>query len=351
MNSNSQSQSSLIIDLYKFIAAQVIVFHHICSYGPISNSLHELSPTIAGFLFDYGRYAVQVFLVIGGYLACQSIPKALNRNSYLQLVVRRYLRLVPTYFIALVITIVCATIARIWLQDEFVGRQETITQLLAHIFLLQSVLGVDSISAGAWYVAIDMQLYAFLALLLMFFNNRRVVSLVLITFIFSSLFYFSQNDYFENYFIYFVGAYGLGAIANFASEGVDNKSIYRLFLIVGIVILITTFFHFFLRSTIAWALAFSLILRGRYFYLPRLNLVTRLIAWGSRCSYGLFLIHFSVILIGNTIFEAYGFVSPYTALIMGMLVWGVSLILAGFLFTQVESKIGLQTFKKYLVTR
>uniref|UniRef100_UPI004048B8F9 hypothetical protein n=1 Tax=Polynucleobacter sp. TaxID=2029855 RepID=UPI004048B8F9 len=59
------------------------------------------------------------------------------------------------YIVALLITILCAYIARLWISDEYVGTTETFTQFLAYLFLLQGVLGASSISAGVWYIAID----------------------------------------------------------------------------------------------------------------------------------------------------------------------------------------------------
>jgi hypothetical protein len=35
-------------------------------------------------------------------------------------------------------------------------------QIIAHIFLLQDILGFDALSAGIWYVAIDFQLFVLL---------------------------------------------------------------------------------------------------------------------------------------------------------------------------------------------
>jgi hypothetical protein len=40
------------------------------------------------------------------------------------------------------------------------------TQFLAHALLLHSVMGIDSLSAGVWYVAIDFQLFALMLALL-----------------------------------------------------------------------------------------------------------------------------------------------------------------------------------------
>jgi len=54
---------------------------------------------------------------------------------------RRYLRLVGPFVVALLITMVCASLARQWSTDEYIGQPETIAQVLAHLFLLQGVLG------------------------------------------------------------------------------------------------------------------------------------------------------------------------------------------------------------------
>ena len=61
------------IDALKVIASQLIVLHHFSAYGPLSDALSEASPRVATWLYDYARMAVQVFLVLGGYLAVRSL--------------------------------------------------------------------------------------------------------------------------------------------------------------------------------------------------------------------------------------------------------------------------------------
>ena len=57
------------IDALKIIASQLIVLHHFSAYGPLSEAMHEAMPRVAAWLHDYARMAVQVFLVLAGYLA------------------------------------------------------------------------------------------------------------------------------------------------------------------------------------------------------------------------------------------------------------------------------------------
>jgi surface polysaccharide O-acyltransferase-like enzyme len=65
-------QRNDVIDGLKVLAAQVIILHHCMSYGELAAAAKELFPIFSVLVFDYGRYAVQIFLVMAGYLAAQS---------------------------------------------------------------------------------------------------------------------------------------------------------------------------------------------------------------------------------------------------------------------------------------
>jgi peptidoglycan/LPS O-acetylase OafA/YrhL len=69
------------IDLLKLLCAQCIVLHHFSAYGPLSDGLELAMPQLSALLFDYGRMAVQVFLVVGGFLAVASFDSAQGIRS------------------------------------------------------------------------------------------------------------------------------------------------------------------------------------------------------------------------------------------------------------------------------
>ena len=62
--------SSPLIGLMKWLAAQVIVAHHLASYGPFAQKGHAQMPQLFAFLSNCGAWAVSVFLVIAGFLFC-----------------------------------------------------------------------------------------------------------------------------------------------------------------------------------------------------------------------------------------------------------------------------------------
>ena len=315
----------------------------------MAEDARQFLPGVMTWLFEYGRYAVQIFLVMGGYLAAQSLTRTSdirNPRTALKLIFNRYLRLFAPYVVALLITILCAWVTRFWVQDEFVGESETLGQFLAHLFFLQGILGLDSISAGAWYVAIDWQLYAVLAIMLGMFPGFRSLIWVSTILIVASLLYFNRLSDYENYFIYFIGSYGLGVLAQLAKNDVDpaaNRLARILIIIIGLVILVSSFDHLWIRNILAYFVAIALIVWGGRAYKDekhaKMHNLVFSILWGSRRSYCAFLLHFSFILLANTLYIAWGMDQRHDgamALAMMFLALVASWVAANYLYRLVE---------------
>ena len=345
-----------LIDVLKVLAAQIIVLHHCVSYGELATAANELLPSVGSFLFDYGRYAVQVFLVVAGYLAAQSVGTLMaightHSNGFgtrlvLQLAMRRYLRLVGPFVVALLITMVCASLARQWSTDEYIGQPETIAQVLAHLFLLQGVLGYESISAGVWYVAIDWQLFTALAVVYAVFQRPLMRIGVMSILIVASLLYFNRHTDYENSFIYFIGSYGLGVFAYWASSMNAIKANLRLvsakkiLLAITFIVLVSALHSVWLRNYLALGIAFLLLYAGNR---PNPHPQSRLASamqWASARAYCAFLIHFAFILLANTAFVAWHVESPAIGLGFIALVSVLSWIAAGCLYRWVEMPVG-----------
>lgn len=342
-----------MIDLLKVLAALMIILHHLSSYGQIAEDARSVLPGLMTWLFEYGRYAVQIFLVMAGYLATQSLTRFANAKfsgqNLLRVIINRYLRLFAPYIAALIFTIFCAWLARFWVIDEFVGETETLAQFVAHLFFLQGILGLDSISAGAWYVAIDWQLYSVLAIVLISFSSYQVLIWLISIAAVSSLLYFNRSAQYEAYFIYFIGSYGLGVLAYLAKNFADKKiQVFAKFALIaiGVIIAISTFHQVWLRNFLAWFIALLLLVWGNQSY-PRVDSATavwkrktlRAIAWASPRSYCAFLIHFAFILLANTLYIASGVHSHESGLIAIGLMLGVvacSTIAANYLYRWVE---------------
>jgi peptidoglycan/LPS O-acetylase OafA/YrhL len=353
---NPERSQYWLIDVLKVLAAQIIVLHHCVSYGPLALAASLQLPNVSSVLFDYGRYAVQVFLVVAGYLAAQSADKVMgighaHSNGFgtrlvLQLAMRRYLRLVGPYVVALLITIVCAALARQRSTDEYIGQTETIAQVLAHLFLLQGVLGYESISAGVWYVAIDWQLFIALAMAYAVFQRQMVRIGVMSILIVASLLFFNRHDSFENSFIYFIGSYGLGILAYWASSlntintNLGWVSAKKVLLAIALIVLVSALHSVWLRNYLALGIAFLLLYAGNRSYSHPQSWLASAMQWASARAYCAFLIHFAFILLANTALVALHVESPAIGLGLIVLVSVLSWIAAGYLYRWVELPIG-----------
>ena len=209
---------SALIDFIKALAAQVIVWHHFVLYTPMAQVLSGSSPLWIDWLNTHGRLAVQPFLVIGGFLAAQSMGRR-HTVFFWSLVGQRYLRLMPALVVSLCLVIMVTWVLGEHLRDaEWASPLPDVGIFLAHVFMLQDLLGVGSISAGAWYLAIDLQLFALYVLLVKisaWWSPRMTVSVLsaLVTGLtLASIHVFSRQPVLDIWAIYFFSAYGLGAL-------------------------------------------------------------------------------------------------------------------------------------------
>ena len=338
---NRNGSRLAFIDALKAFASQLIVLHHLAFYGPMSDYAQELCPGLMSWLYDYARIAVQAFLVMGGFLAAQALTKdgRLVEKPIVALIWRRYLKLVLPYLGALLLGMLSAALARSLMTHEATPALPTLPQLVAHVLLLQSVLGFDGLSAGVWYVAIDFQLYTLLLVTL--WLARRLLpqhagsgcwlfGLLAV----ASLFYFNRNDQWDNWAIYFAGAYGLGAIVQWSvRRNTAPAWLAAVIFLVGLALALD------FRVRIAVALAVALVLGvARYTGFIEHWPKSRLIAWLGQISYAVFLVHYPIELLTNAVFEHFAPHTPAVQLFGMMVAWALSIAGGAIFFRQVECR-------------
>ena len=324
-----------LIDALKAVAALLVLLNHFSSYGPLAVAARDAFPTLFGGLFDYGRMAVQVFLVSAGFLAARALSpngQTLMRSP-LPLIWKRYLRLAIPYLAAIALAIIAAAIANQWLDDEAVPARATLRQWLAHAFLLQGVLGFESLSAGIWYIAIDFQLFALMALLLWAGRHPRIGPALVLSLASVALFWFNRNAELNNWAIYFFGSYGLGAAAWWAS---DRKQMSFWLGAIATVVVAALTLDFRLRIVLALAVALLLGFSRRNGGLetwPK----SSILAFLGKISYSLFLVHFPILLLANTAYAQFSDRSPVSAVFGLILTLTASIGAATLFYRWVES--------------
>jgi peptidoglycan/LPS O-acetylase OafA/YrhL len=285
-----------------------------------------LAPDFLGWLADDGRLAVQVFLVIAGFLAAASLAPdgVLRVDRPLVRILQRYGRLVMPYLAALTVCVLVAALVRPWLGEGDVPASPSIGQLLAHGLLLQDLLGYEALSTGVWYVAIDFQLFV-LALSLMALpalwrrtpaapaSRQRWIPVALVLgVVLASLALFNRNADLDTTALYFFGAYGLGMLVFWigrATRASTWQSAIVLLALTGAGALAIEW-----RSRIAIALVSALLIaiaqRLDWLSMARWPDAAQPLQRLGRISYSLFLIHFPVLLAANA---AVGLLGPHAA--------------------------------------
>jgi peptidoglycan/LPS O-acetylase OafA/YrhL len=214
----SQHHRQPLIDIMKVVAAQFIFFHHAALYGPLSDAWHASEPVLADWLASYGLMAVQVFLVVAGFLSAQSLSRGHALHPLL-FIARRFERLARPLWFVLFLTLALTALARPWLTGDMLPKSPEWPQLFAHIFLLQNALGFESLSAGVWYTAVDFQLYVIMVWLILIAKKLQrpwvwpgLVALIAVV----SAFWFNRHAQWDASGFYFFGSYGLGALVYWA---------------------------------------------------------------------------------------------------------------------------------------
>lgn len=295
------------IDHIKAIACLLIIGHHLAFYGPMSDALRATTPHFLFWMDEYARMAVQVFLVLGGYLAAAALaPQGVcMARAFWPALSRRFVRLSLPYSAALVMAIVVnETVRGLGFEHASVSDTPTWMGLLAHLLLVHDIAGYESLSAGVWYVAIDFQLYA-LCLLCLWLCGKATSragygQLGIVALAAASLWTWNLNTDWDIWGLYFMGAYGLGMMTWWATHSPLRRQ--RMLWILVIAALGTSALLLAWRDRIAVATASALLLSvcgnlhwpaaWRRFHLAPL-------AWIGQRSYSIFLIHFPMCLLVN----------------------------------------------------
>ncbi|MCV2367847.1 acyltransferase family protein [Roseateles oligotrophus] len=333
-----KSSRLLHIDALKAFAAQLIVLHHLSAYGPIADAIQTLAPQLIAALYHYGRMAVQVFLVVGGFLSARAFSARgqLFEGSLPEQLWRRYLRLTLPFMAAVLLTLVCSALIASWL-PELAPESVGLPQLLAHATLLHGVLGYESLTVGAWYVAVDFQLFALLLLILCLargLNSSFVLArsqarfvgpaLVLLLSL-ASLFAFNRDASLDIWAPYYFGAYGLGALVHWLGlVSYRRAGLYLISAAVLIALLLDFRERVALALLTAWVLAWLQQRHQSQQCLLADRRIAPLLAHLGTHSYALFLVHFPICLLVNGLFEHRDAEHAWSALLAALLALALS---------------------------
>lgn len=335
---------SAAIDTIKAVASQVIVLHHFSQYSPMTDWLVLAWPRLVALIHEEGRLAVQPFLVIGGFLAAQSLSRQ-RVSGVAHLIWKRYLRLAPQLALSLVLVMAATFLLGHELDHEdWLSPLPSVGVFLAHLFFLQDILGIESMSAGAWYVAIDLQLFGLFVILARVSSHLQrplpetYAPLLVASATVASIHVFSKTGFLDVWAIYYLCAYGLGALVSWARDHAGARKWLWMtvaFLLVDWIVEP--------RARPILALATALCVYG-FSYIrwasPK-GATAKAIRYLSDVSYSTFVSHFAVIILVSGIWERYDIAGQLPALVFLTLAWTASLLLG----SAVQALCGLPLHK------
>jgi peptidoglycan/LPS O-acetylase OafA/YrhL len=330
-----------LLDAMKGVGCMAIVLHHLAFYGPMSDVVHQAAPGTINFLFNYARLAVQMFFVLGGYLvAAQFSPDGTATSpSVGNQVWKRYRRLATPLVFAVSLAALITALVRPWFDHPSLSAAPSLMQFLAHALLLQDLIGVEALSAGVWYVAIDFQLFTGTVMLTALMSQapvrwRWVYPVVIIVLCALSLWGVNRFDDYENDAPFFFGAYALGMLAYWMSRAAWSTWAWLALLVLGFVALWLEYRH---PIAVALATAILLATSSSAGWLERFP-GPRWLIWLGQRSYSIFLIHYGICIGFNAIWH-YLFPQGVWINVIGMGLATLASVAAGVgLYNYVESR-------------
>jgi peptidoglycan/LPS O-acetylase OafA/YrhL len=328
-------QRSFTVDVFKVVAAQLIVWHHFSAYGPMADTMNLQWPKLIDWLYTNARLAVQVFLVVGGFLAAQSVMNKPLKHPFIH-ILKRYLRLAPIYILALSLVTLAVACLRPNIQADWLPSAPTFLQFLAHALLVHDLAGIEALSSGAWYVAIDFQLFVVLILLCHCLQGfgLRMLSLGVALLCVASMAWFNRMDALDVWAIYFFAAYGLGVLAAWAKRSAWDAAVFWATVLLALGALWIEY-----RSRLSLALITAVWLtikpKSMVHWTPMRRVVHRL----ANSTYVLFLTHFGVLVVFSAMWNHSHFYNPVTAFALTGFAWGCSVGLGLFLHEKAELPI------------
>ncbi|WP_027013959.1 acyltransferase family protein [Comamonas composti] len=347
----SQASRSALLDCTKGLACAAIVWHHLAFYGPMSDVARAEIPELIDWLYEYARMAVQIFLVLGGYLAAASLaPQGQARFDAPWLRIgRRFVRLIVPYAVALVVVMLVSEVVRPWFDHESISAEPDLWQLITHALLLQGIAGEESLSAGVWYVSIDFQLFALTVLLLVLargLSHRPAAwppgwtlsQLLVVLLAAASLLGFNRDADWDDWALYFFGAYGLGMMACWAVQAPKRAAAWAWSLLMVGLVMLALALQWRDRIALAGATALALVAAMRSPSLAQWQ-GWRPLGRLGQISYSVFLVHFAVCLLMNAVVH-YFWPDSVVAALWGMPIAFVLSIAAGYgLYERVERPV------------
>ncbi len=171
----SGSERFVFIDALRGIACIGVVFHHMLNNTVMCDTFKRVFAGWFVELCELGAYGVEIFFVISGFVIAHSTRKLpLTREGLTNFIVRRQVRLDPAFWSAIALAILLLGAEKL-VPGTVMKPFPSIPEIVANLFYLQRILGVQELVEVAWTLCIEIQFYL-VFILFMFALRRQIVA-------------------------------------------------------------------------------------------------------------------------------------------------------------------------------
>ncbi len=176
------------LDLFRFIAALIVVLYHYFFRGFSADNLSDLNFSEISDYFKYGFLGVNIFFIISGFVISLSIKD----RSIIKFIISRISRLYPMYWISVLITFI---VVLLFGEPRFTAE---LSQFLYNLTMFHNYIGVESIDGVYWTLFIEMKFYIFVIGLYLVLNKFKDIKLdyLIYTWLILSVLHLFFSEYF-----------------------------------------------------------------------------------------------------------------------------------------------------------
>lgn len=274
MNKNSLYSNYIpVLDSLRAIAAMsVCIFHFVV--GPIDFVKDE---AVLDF-FGYGKYGVQLFFVISGFIIPWSLSfKKYEIKSFFKFLIKRLVRLEPPYLFSIFLVLFLYFL-RYYLLNDVDSRSFSVEQVMLHIgYLIPFFENYHWINEVYWTLAIEFQFYIFIGFAYFAISSTNLI-LRLLIFAVLLLLHFVGSDQF---LLYWLPVFLLGNILFLIKKGIiEQKEFYVLSIACLVFIAMFMGIPVFVSSLIPVVMIM---------YFQKFDSIVG--AWLGKISYSIYLVH------------------------------------------------------------
>lgn len=159
-----QTNRYAFADGLRGLAALWVVFYHLFHGDHVTKLCNYIGSFFSALIFEYGNLGVPIFFVLSGFvMSVTTNSKHINATAALKFMQRRFLRLSPPYYFAILISLI-VLFAKSHIDN--IDILPSTFSIFAHLFYMQGFFGFKQINVIYWTLCYEMQFYVVFALII-----------------------------------------------------------------------------------------------------------------------------------------------------------------------------------------